>query len=126
MAAIVEASGPERQMELLRLHPELVGKLEIGEQLTASSQSEQASARLNECTPAEYARFQALNTAYREKFGFPFIVAVKGLSRADILNQFERRVGNDAETEFRTALDQVHKIARLRIESIADSNPAGA
>jgi 2-oxo-4-hydroxy-4-carboxy-5-ureidoimidazoline decarboxylase len=123
LAAIVEASGPERQLELLRLHPELVGKLKVGEELTASSKSEQAGARLHECTPEEYARFQALNTAYREKFGFPFIVAVKGLTRADILGQFETRVGNDVETEFRTALDQVHKIARLRICSIADGDP---
>lgn len=126
MAAVVEASGPERQLELLRLHPELVGKLRIGEELTASSKSEQAGAGLHDCTPEEYARFQALNTAYRDKFGFPFIVAVKGLSRADILNQFEQRVGNDVATEFRTALDQVHKIARLRICSIADSDPRGA
>jgi len=119
MAAVVEASSEERKHELLDLHPELAGKLGVGEELTESSKSEQASARLDQCTPAEFARFNELNALYRTRFGFPFIIAVRSLSRADILAAFEQRVGNDRETEFRTALDQVHRIARLRIESIA-------
>lgn len=119
MAAVVDASGHERQLELLRLHPELVGKLKLGEELTASSKTEQASARLDECTPSEFERFQTLNDTYRTRFGFPFIIAVTGLTRADILETFERRTGNSPEEEFRTALDQVHKIARIRLDVLA-------
>lgn len=115
MAAIVEASGRARQLALLRLHPELVGKLSVGHELTPSSMSEQASARLDQCTPAEFARFQDLNARYRERFGFPFIIAVRGLTRGAILEAFARRVDNPPEVEFRAALDQVHRIARLRL-----------
>lgn len=119
MAAVVEASGRDRQLELLRLHPELAGKLAVGTALTAASEAEQAGARLNECTPEEFARFHRLNAEYQAKFGFPFIIAVSGLTRREILEAFEARILNDREREFRTALDQVHKIARLRIEAIA-------
>jgi len=118
MAAVVEAAGRDQQLELLRLHPELAGKLKIGTRLTAASIAEQASARLTECTPEEFARFHELNGLYRSIFGFPFIIAVAGLSRAEILAAFEARIRNDVATEFRTALDQVHKIARLRILDI--------
>ena len=126
MMAIVETSGQDRQLELLRLHPELVGKLKVGEELTASSRSEQASARLDECTPAEFERFQALNDSYRTRFGFPFIIAVSGLTRAAILDAFEVRVKNTPDQEFRTALDQVHKIARIRLDVLAKRRKAGA
>jgi OHCU decarboxylase len=126
MAAIVEASGTDRQLELLRLHPELANKTKIGEELTESSKLEQSSARLDQCSPEEFAKFQTLNEAYRAKFGFPFIIAVTGLTRADILTAFETRLGHSREAEFRTALDQVHKIARIRIEAIARLPAAGA
>lgn len=119
MAAVVEASGRDRQLELLRLHPELAGKLKVGTGLTAASEAEQAAARLNACTPEEFARFHQLNAEYRARFGFPFIIAVSGLTRREILDAFEVRILNDGEAEFRAALDQVHKIARLRIEAIA-------
>lgn len=119
MAAIVEASGRQRQLALLRLHPELVGKLGVGEELTVESRREQASARLNECSPQEFERFHALNAAYNAKFGFPFIVAVSGMTRSDILEAFSARVGHDIDTEFRTALDEVHKIARIRLDGLA-------
>ena len=122
MAAIVEAAGRDSQLALLRLHPELVGRLKVGESLTADSKREQASARLDECSPEEFARFQSLNDAYRERFGFPFIIAVTGLSRADILAAFEARAANDPETEFRTALDNVHRIARIRLDALARGN----
>lgn len=120
MAEVVEASGRERQLELLRLHPELVGKIKLGETLTAESRREQASARLDACSPEEFARFQALNEAYNARFGFPFIIAVTGLTRADILDAFEARLGNSAEEEFRAALEQVHRIARIRIDALAN------
>lgn len=120
MAAAVEASGRERQLQLLRLHPELVGKIRLGETLTAESRCEQASARLDACSPEEFSRFQALNEAYNARFGFPFIIAVTGLSRADILDAFEARLGASVEEEFRAALDQVHRIARIRIDALAN------
>ncbi|MDR4306041.1 2-oxo-4-hydroxy-4-carboxy-5-ureidoimidazoline decarboxylase [Chelatococcus sambhunathii] len=120
MAEVVEASGRERQLELLRLHPELVGKIKLGETLTAESRREQASARLDACSQEEFSRFQALNEAYNARFGFPFIIAVTGLSRADILDAFQARLGNSVEEEFRTALDQVHRIARIRIDALAN------
>jgi 2-oxo-4-hydroxy-4-carboxy-5-ureidoimidazoline decarboxylase len=120
-AAMVEAvalAPRERRLALLRAHPDLAGRLAVAGGLTAASSAEQASAGLDACTPAEFARFQALNTAYREKFGFPFIMAVKGRSRAEILAAFERRVNNDPETEFATALSEVHKIALLRLRDL--------
>lgn len=121
MSAAVEAAGRERQLELLRLHPELVGRLKVGEALTAESKREQASARLDECSTEEFERFQALNDAYNARFGFPFIVAVTGLTRADILEAFAARVGNSPEDEFQTALDNVHRIARIRLDALAKS-----
>jgi len=122
MAATVEAAGPERQLVLLRAHPELAGKLAIGGRLTAESQTEQASARLDRCSPDEFARFNRLNAEYGAKFGFPFIIAVRGLQRTDVLAAFEQRSGHTAEREFRTALDQVHKIARLRLAALPQTS----
>lgn len=119
MAAIVEAAGPERQLGLLRAHPELAGRLAMAGSLTASSKAEQAAARLDACTPAEFARFQELNSTYTAKFGFPFIIAVRGLSRSQILGAFEFRIGNEPDDEFKTALAEVHKIAHLRLEAMA-------
>ena len=88
--------------------------------LTAESKSEQAGAGLDRCTPAEFARFTELNARYSDSFGHPFIIAVKGLDRAAILDAFERRIGNDPDTEFSTAVGQVHRIALLRLESLCD------
>lgn len=119
MRALVEAAGRDRQLELLRLHPELVGKLKVGEALTADSRREQASARLDEFSRDEFERFQALNEAYDARFGFPFIVAVTGLSRVDILAAFAARLDSPPDVEFRTALDNVHRIARIRLDGLA-------
>lgn len=118
LAAIVEAAGRDRQLALLRAHPELAGKLAVRGELTADSRSEQASARLDQCSPEEFQRFTALNEQYGAKFGFPFIIAVRGLKRDDILRAFEVRIDNSREVEFRTALDQVHRIARLRVAAM--------
>ena len=120
MAAIVDAAGAERQLALLRAHPELAGKLAVAGGLTAESTAEQAGAGLDRCTPDEFARFTALNDSYGARFGHPFIIAVRGLDRAAILAAFEARVGNEPATEFATALAEVHKIARLRLELLAD------
>ena len=85
--------------------------------LTESSSKEQAGAGLDKCSPEELDKFQNYNAAYKQKFGFPFIIAVKGKTRRDILRQFEIRLDNDREAERATALEEVHKIARLRIEA---------
>ncbi len=116
MRDIVEAGGHERQLDLLRAHPELAGKLAIAGGLTAESSSEQAGAGLDSCTAAEFARFSDLNDRYGARFGHPFIIAVRGLDRAAILAAFESRIDNDPATEFTAALAEVHKIARLRLE----------
>jgi 2-oxo-4-hydroxy-4-carboxy-5-ureidoimidazoline decarboxylase len=118
MAAIVEAAPHERQLALLRVHPDLAGRLAMRAELTAASTAEQAGAGLDKCSPAEFARFTELNDAYKAKFGFPFIMAVKGRERAEILAAFERRLANDPAAEFRTALDEVHKIALFRLREL--------
>jgi 2-oxo-4-hydroxy-4-carboxy-5-ureidoimidazoline decarboxylase len=110
-----EASG-EELIALLRAHPELAGKAAVRGELTEASTREQASARLDACTPAEFERLQQLNAAYQEKFGFPFIIAVRGLDRAQIVAHFSARLHNDNETEFREALRQIERIAALRLE----------
>lgn len=120
MRGVVDAAPHERRLALLRAHPELAGKLAVADGLTAKSKSEQAGAGLDRCTPAEFARFTELNARYSDSFGHPFIIAVKGLDRAAILDAFERRIGNDADTEFAAAVGQVHRIALLRLESLCD------
>ncbi len=119
MAARVEAAGEEAQLALLRAHPDLAGKLAVRGGLTVESTSEQAGAGLDHCSPEEFEEFQRLNDAYKTRFGFPFILAVKGYDRAGILEAFRRRVGHDRATELREALDQVHRIARLRLRALA-------
>lgn len=120
LQAEVNASGQETQLALLRAHPDLAGKLAVSGELTADSTAEQASAGLDQCSAEEFERFQALNRSYVDKFGFPFILAVKGRDRHQILNAFETRVNNDRSTEFATALEQVHRIAELRIQAWFD------
>ena len=119
MARVVDAADDAAKLALLRAHPELAGRLAASGELTAESTAEQASAGLDRCTPEEFAEFHTLNEQYNARFGFPFIVAVRGLSRQDILSAFRERAGNDPETEFATALQQVHRIARLRLEAMA-------
>ena len=98
--------------------PDLAGKLAIAGELTEDSRREQAGAGLDRLSAEEHARFTALNQAYTEKFGFPFIIAVKGLDRDDILKAFEARLDNGLDQEFETAAAQVEKIARLRLEAM--------
>ncbi len=106
--------------KLICAHPDLAGKLALSGTLTQSSTCEQMGAGLDQCSVDELAKFEQYNAAYKAKFGFPFIVAVKGLSRADILAQFEKRLKSTLAAERKTALENIHKIARLRIESWFD------
>ncbi len=118
LAAIVDAAPREKQLALLNAHQDLAGRQAMRGELTAESSSEQAGAGLDKCSPDEFRRFTELNDAYKAKFGFPFILAVKGKGRAEILQNFEHRVHNPPETEFRTALNEVHKIALLRLREL--------
>lgn len=120
MAAIVETASREQLIKLIKAHPDLAGKAAINGELTADSSSEQSSAGIDQCTPDEFDRFHVYNAAYKDKFGFPFIMAVKGSNRHKILAAFEERLENDAETEFKTAINEINKIARLRLVGLAE------
>ena len=115
MEVVREATSDE-QLALIRAHPELAGKAAIDGSLTEASATEQASAGLDRLTPAEFERFHALNAAYAQKFGFPFIICVRLTDKAGILAAMERRLENDRETEIATALNEIGKIVRLRLE----------
>lgn len=117
MQSAMHTASRAEQLALIRAHPELLGKLEAA-QLTDASRGEQAGAGLDRCTAAQKSRMQALNHAYREKFGFPFIVAVKGLDWAGIVERIEARLGNTREVEFAAALQEIGRIARLRLEAL--------
>ena len=118
LVAVFRASSPEERLGILNAHPDLAGKLAIAGGLTEDSRKEQAGAGLDRLSAQEHARFTALNTAYVEKFGFPFIIAVKGLTKDDILQAFESRIGNTPRQELDTAAAQVEKIAALRLQSM--------
>ena len=126
MAEIVAQAGDDLKLALIRAHPDLAGRAAIAGDLTRESRSEQAGAGLDRCTAEEFRRFQGLNADYRRKFGFPFIVAVAGLTRHDILDAFEARLRNDSATEFRTALAQIDRIARLRLAAMDDGGRLAA
>ena len=114
----VDGASRKQKLALIRAHPDLAGKAAVAGELTAESTGEQASAGIDRCTAEEFARFQALNDRYRQKFGFPFVMAVRDSNRHAILAAFETRVENDAETEFDTAMLEIHKIARLRLDAL--------
>jgi 2-oxo-4-hydroxy-4-carboxy-5-ureidoimidazoline decarboxylase len=113
--AIGEA-GADAQRALLEAHPDLAGRAAIAGDLTDDSRREQAGAGLDRLTAEEFARFTVLNTAYRETFGIPFIFAVLGADKHQILAAFEERLGNAADVEFATALQQVCRIVSFRLE----------
>jgi urate oxidase len=120
MAKVAASLDKPAKLQLIRNHPDLAGRLGVAD-LTASSGSEQSGAGLDRCTPDEFRRFQELNDAYKRKFDFPFILAVSGKNRQEILAAFESRVHNDRDTEFRTALSEIDKIARIRLDGLAGS-----
>ncbi|WP_064695335.1 2-oxo-4-hydroxy-4-carboxy-5-ureidoimidazoline decarboxylase [Rhizobium aegyptiacum] len=118
LAAVFRAASHEERLGVLRAHPDLAGRLAIAGELTEDSRKEQAGAGLDRLSADEHARFTQLNSAYVEKFGFPFIIAVKGLGKDDILTAFETRIGNGRDEEFATAAAQVERIALLRLTSM--------
>jgi 2-oxo-4-hydroxy-4-carboxy-5-ureidoimidazoline decarboxylase len=115
MQVVTDATEEER-LALVRAHPELAGKAAIDRTLTTESTAEQASAGLDRLTEGEYARFHDLNAAYRERFGFPFVICVRLTDKAGILAAMERRLGNDRTSELATAISEVGKIVQLRLE----------
>ena len=115
MMGAVRAAPRERQLEFLRGHPDLAGKAARAGAVTGESRHEQASVGLDTLSEEEFARFHRLNDAYKARFGFPFMICVRRHTRDSILAQFERRLGNDAATEFAAALQEVFYITRLRI-----------
>jgi 2-oxo-4-hydroxy-4-carboxy-5-ureidoimidazoline decarboxylase len=116
MRDVVDAAPREQRLALIRAHPQLA----VAGRMAEASVQEQRGAGLDQCSPQELADFQRLNAAYLGRFGHPFIVAVKGLSRGDILAAFAARLGNDAETEFATAMTQIHRIAGFRLAALFD------
>src|SRR3990167_8208921 len=128
MAAVVRNAEPEAQLQLIRAHPELAGKAMVGQQLTAESSQEQSAAGLTHCTPQEFERLQQLNTAYNTRFGFPFILAVRGprgtgLTRQQIIDTLARRLHNHPDFERAEALRNIHSIAELRLNDRFGAEP---
>lgn len=115
--SVVDA-GEDAQLALLRAHPELAGKAAVRGELTAESAREQRGAGLDQCSPEEFAALQRHNADYVAKFGFPFIIAVRGHTRTSILAAMAARLQHTREDEFAEALHQVERIARLRLEAL--------
>jgi 2-oxo-4-hydroxy-4-carboxy-5-ureidoimidazoline decarboxylase len=111
MKAAAETARPEEQLALLRAHPDLGTRARI----SSASTKEQAAAGLDHLTPEEFQRLQTMNSAYRSKFGFPFLFAVKGSTKYDVLDALERRIDASPEEEFQEALRQVYRIAEFRL-----------
>ncbi|MBM3608413.1 MAG: allantoinase PuuE [Alphaproteobacteria bacterium] len=116
LCVAMNAMSANAKLALIKAHPDLAGRLALAKQLTADSTREQGSAGLDRLSPGELSRFTQLNDSYRSKFGFPFIKAVKGASKDEILADFERRLNNNADQEFTEALRQIERIALLRLK----------
>jgi 2-oxo-4-hydroxy-4-carboxy-5-ureidoimidazoline decarboxylase len=114
----VKNSGEEKQLELIRAHPDLVGKIALAGQLTKESTNEQASAGLNKLSPEEIDLFQKQNAAYKNKFGFPFVICARLNKKEAILKGFDLRLKNSREQEIKTALEEIFKIAELRLRDL--------
>jgi beta-ureidopropionase / N-carbamoyl-L-amino-acid hydrolase len=129
MARIVADAGRDKQLALIRAHPELAGKAMVSKMLTAESTNEQGKAGLTDCTPEEFAKIQKLNAGYNAKFGFPFILAVRGprgtgLSKREIIETFERRLDNPADFELAECLRNIHRIVEIRLNDKFGVEPA--
>ena len=118
MCEVVRRASRDEQRALIAGHPDLAGKAARAGAMTASSVAEQASAGLDRLDDAEFERFDRLNRAYRERFGFPFVIAVRRHDKTGMLAAFERRLGHTEEQEIAEAVAQIFEIARLRIDAI--------
>jgi 2-oxo-4-hydroxy-4-carboxy-5-ureidoimidazoline decarboxylase len=115
MAGAVAGASEQEKLELIRSHPDLAGRAALADDLTESSKAEQGALGLNQLSEAEFGRFDKLNEAYTEKFGFPFVICVRRQTRDALLGAFERRLKNNRAEEIETALREIDLIARLRL-----------
>ncbi len=120
MLAAIAAGGEEAQLALIRGHPDLAGRAARAGALTADSRREQSGAGLDRLSDAEFDRFHALNRAYRDRFGFPFVIAVRGLTKEAILDAFEARLANDPAGERTEALRNIGMIGRFRLIDLVE------
>tara|TARA_A100001015_G_scaffold307332_1_gene403027 strand:+ start:312 stop:1736 length:1425 start_codon:yes stop_codon:yes gene_type:complete len=118
LCRVFRSADTDKQLKVLKAHPDLAGKLAMAKRLTSHSTDEQASAGLDALTDDERRQFTKFNSQYQERFGFPFIIAVKGLNKADILETFKRRIDYDHATEFTEACQQVERIALFRVKEL--------
>jgi 2-oxo-4-hydroxy-4-carboxy-5-ureidoimidazoline decarboxylase len=123
LVAAVRRASRERQLALVRAHPDLAGKAAAQGELTDASRREQAGSGLGQLSPEEFARFQELNGAYRRKFGFPFVMAVKRSNKDEILRAFAERLDNTPERELDRALEEIGKIAGYRLAELVEVEP---
>ena len=117
MLGIFETAGKETQLKILGAHPDLADKVTVN-LLTSNSRSEQSNAGLDQCSEEEFNEFKNLNKSYRQKYGFPFVIAVKGKNKIEILSKFRKRILNSVDEEFSEAIIQIGKIANLRLNEI--------
>ena len=128
LAQVLQDGGKDAQLALIRAHPELAGKAMVSKSLTAESSNEQTKAGLTECSPEEFARIQQLNADYNAKFGFPFILAVRGprgtgLTKSQIIDTFARRLSNHPDFEMAEAVRNIHRIAEIRLADKFKAEP---
>jgi len=121
MTAVVERAPADVRLSLIRAHPDLADKTRRAAGLTAESTAEQGGAGLDRLSEAEYDAFDRLNTAYRSKFGFPYIICIRRHTKDSVLRDFERRLSNDAESEMRTATAEICRIGALRLDQIVSA-----
>ena len=117
MLGIFETAGKETQLKILEAHPDIADKVTVN-LLTSNSRSEQSNAGLDQCSEEEFNEFKNLNKSYRQKYGFPFVIAVKGKNKIEILSKFRKRILNSVDEEFSEAIIQIGKIANLRLNEI--------
>jgi 2-oxo-4-hydroxy-4-carboxy-5-ureidoimidazoline decarboxylase len=122
MKAAVDRASAELRLALIKAHPDLADKTQRAAGLTAESDAEQNSAGLDRLSDAEYEAFERVNNAYRSKFGFPYIVCVRRHTRDSILRDFERRLPNDAKTETQTSIEEICRIAALRLDQLVTAD----
>jgi 2-oxo-4-hydroxy-4-carboxy-5-ureidoimidazoline decarboxylase len=120
---IIQAAPRERQIALLRSHPDLVGRAALDGTLSAASTQEQAAAELDHLTPEEIAQFQRLNAAYWEKFDFPFVICARENKKDAIIAGFHTRLGHERDQEIEIALEEVAKICALRLRTLVSDDP---